>query len=206
MKIPFRYGVNTVLLKDRGRAFRDSEFILGVEPRRDGRVATPWFELDCDNEVLVPGSKTVPSYLCKGRRGTVVVWGALGTRSCVIFDLDNDGDLDIVTNEFNSEPMVLINNLSDQKRDFRYLKVQLQGTESNRNALGAKVEMTAGDHVYTKVNDGQSGYLSHSVYPLYFGLGDAEVVDELTVTWPNGTKQVLKGPISANQLLTIVEE
>jgi hypothetical protein len=47
MNYPFRYGVNTVLLNDRGRRFLDSEFILGIEPRRDGKTATPWFEFDC---------------------------------------------------------------------------------------------------------------------------------------------------------------
>ena len=200
MNFPFRYGVNSVLLNDRGNGFLDAEFILGVEPRRDGKFATPWFELDCDN--IPPGE----SPLCEGRTGKVEVWGALGTRSSAIFDLDNDGDLDIVTNDFNSVPMVLISDLSDRKPNLRYLKIQLEGTTSNRNGLGAKVQVTVGDNVYTKVNDGQSGYLSQSVKPLYFGLADAKSVDSITVTWPSGTIQVIDGPIRANQLLKVVEE
>ena len=204
MNFPFRYGVNSVLLNNRARGFLDAEFIVGVEPRRDGKYAAPWFELDCDN--VPPGPQTVTSVLCEGLTGKVDVWGALGTRSSVLFDLDNDGDLDIVTNDFNSPPMVLISDLSDRKPDLRYLKVQLVGTKSNRNGLGATVRVTAGDQVYTKVNDGQSGYLSQSVCPLYFGLGDAGEADSLTVTWPSGTVQVVDGPISANQLLRVVEE
>jgi hypothetical protein len=46
----------------------------------------------------------------------VAVWGARGTRAAVIFDLDGDGDLDIVTNEFNAAPMVLVSNLSEKMR------------------------------------------------------------------------------------------
>ncbi len=204
MNFPFRYGVNSLLLNDRGHGFLDAEFILGVEPRRDGKYATPWFVLDCDN--VPPGPPSVSSALCEGRTGKVEVWGALGTRSSVLFDLDNDGDLDIVTNDFNSPPMVLISDLSDRKPNFHYLKVHLEGTTSNRNGLGATVQVTAGDQVYTKVNDGQSGYLSQSVYPLYFGMGDAKAADSITITWPSGIVQVIDGPIQVNQLIKVVEE
>ena len=53
----------------------------------------------------------------------------------------------------------------------RYLAVRLTGTASNRSALGAIVKVTAGGTTYMKVMDGSTGYLSHGVYPLYFGLG-----------------------------------
>ena len=74
----------------------------------------------------------------------------------MIFDLDNDGDLDIVTNDFNSEPMVLVSNLADRKQ-IHFLKVHLTGTKSNRDGLGARVTVRAGSATYTKVHDGQSG-------------------------------------------------
>jgi hypothetical protein len=112
-----------------------------VEPRREGRTAAPWFELDCSSEAL-------ENPHCEGRSGRLIVWGALGSRSTVIFDLDDDGDLDIVTNDFNSEPMVLISNLTERK-EVRFLKVKLIGTESNRSGLGATVIVQAGSHTYT---------------------------------------------------------
>ena len=198
MNYPYRYGVNSVLLNNRGETFLDSEFILGVEPRRDGRTAKPWFELDCSGEDKGHSD-------CKGLTGRVVILGALGSRSSVIFDIDEDGDLDIVTNEFNAEPMVLISNLSE-KKDIRYLKVTLIGTASNRDGLGAKVTVRAGAQSYTKVYDGQSGYLSQSCYPLYFGLDTADKVDRIEVLWPSGRKQVVTGPVEVNRLIEVKEE
>ena len=72
-----------------------------------------------------------------------------------IFDVDGDGDLDIVTNEFNAAPMVLISNLTEKTR-VHYVAVKLTGTTSNRDGLGAVVKVTAGGSTYTKVLDGNS--------------------------------------------------
>ena len=199
MNYSFRYGVNTVLLNNGGEAFLDSEFILGVEPRRGGRTAKPWFELDCS------GADADHPH-CENREGVHVFWGALGSRSSAIFDLDDDGDLDIVTGEFNAEPMVLVSNLNERREHLRFLKVALTGTRSNRSGLGAVVRVSAGDRTYTKVHDGQSGYLSQSLYPLYFGLGEAEVVERIEVTWPSGGEQVVPGPLGINTLVEIEEE
>jgi cytochrome oxidase Cu insertion factor (SCO1/SenC/PrrC family) len=199
MNYPFRYGVNSLLLNNNGKEFLDSEFILGVEPRRDGRTNKHWFDLDCD------GADT-RHYLCQGLKGRYEVYGALGSRSSAIFDLDGDGDLDIVTNDFNSEPMILVSDLSEKVPGLRWLKVALAGTKSNRDGLGATVRVKAGGKEYVQVMDGMSGYLSQSSAPLYFGLGAAESVDGIEVSWPSGGKQSVAGPIGTNQALTVSEE
>ena len=207
MNFPLRYGVNSLLLNERGERWRDAEFILGVEPRAGG-LAVPWFELD-----LVGADKEAPVLEILENEGAdlatfpdrVVVWGAMGSRSSAIFDLDDDGDLDIVTNEMNHHPMVLLSNLSERKPDLSFLKVKLVGTKSNRSAFGAAVRIKAGELNLMKVKDGLSGYLSHSDFPLYFGLGDVRQIDRLEVTWPSGVKQVIDGPIRLNQMLTIDE-
>ena len=187
MNFPFRYGINSLLLNDRGKIFRDSEFVLGVEPRRGGRTHALLTEVDCDGE-------DQQSAVCKDRSGKVKLMSALGSRSSVIFDLDGDGDLDIVTNDFNSEPMVLISNLAQKRPGLRYLKVRLRGTASNRDGLGARVQVKAGGQTLTQWNDGKSGYLSQSSMPLYFGLGDAQKIDAVEVTWPSGKRQTVAGP------------
>ena len=198
MNYGFRYGVNSLLLNDRGERFHDSEFILEVEPRRGGRTAKSWFELQC--------SRADSSHnLCAGREGRHVFWGALGSRTSAIFDLDDDGDLDIVTGEFNDGPMVLLSNLSEKLKNLRFLKVVLSGSRTNRDGLGSLVRVHAGGRMLTNMYDGQSGYLSQSSYPLYFGLGDAAEADSVEVHWLSGTRQVVEGPIAANQLIRIVE-
>jgi len=58
---------------------------------------------------------------------------------------------------------------------------------------------------HTRVHDGQSGYLSHSVYPLYFGLDDAEAIERVEVLWPSGEKQVVSSGIAINAVLEIAE-
>jgi len=196
MNYPFRYMINSVKLNDRGVKFADAEFLLGIEPRQGG-VATPFFELDASGK-----DKAHPD--AAGATGRIAIWGARGTRSAAIFDLDGDGDLDIITNEFNAAPMVLVSNLSEKTR-LHYLAVKLTGTTSNRDGLGAIVKVTAGGSTYTKVLDGNSGYLSHSVYPLNFGLGAAEAVDRIEVLWPSGKKQTVPSP-KTNAVVEVREQ
>ena len=196
MSYHFRYGITSLLLNDAGRGFLDSEFILGIEPRPGEQTVTPWFDVDCSGPDLLHRD-------CKGHEGKFTVLGSLSSRSSVIFDLDNDGALDIVTNEFNGRPRVLISDLAQRKK-ISYLKVKLVGTKSNREGLGAKVTVTAGNLKITKVQDGKSGYLSQSDLPLYFGLGDAKQIDSIEVLWPSGTKQSVPHA-DPNGILEIVE-
>jgi hypothetical protein len=196
MNYPYRYMINSARLNDRGQRFVDAEFALGIEPRQGG-LATPWFLLDATG--ADKGHRDAA-----GATGRLGIWGARGTRAAAIFDLDNDGDLDIVTNEFGTVPMVLVSDLSE-RRKVQYVGVALTGTASNRNGLGAVVKVSAGGTTYTKMMDGGSGYLSHSVYPLYFGLGAADTVDRIDVAWPSGTKQTVSAAIAINTVVNITE-
>ena len=197
MNYPFRYGINTVLLNNAGLEFLDSEYLLGVEPREGGVTSKAWFYLEC-------GGRDEQHQHCEGQDGDIEVWASVGTRSSVIFDFDDDGDLDIITNEFNAQPMVLVNDFSERHL-IRYLKLKLVGSRSNRDGLGARVTVIAGNAQYTKIYDGQSGYLSQSVIPLYFGLGDATSVDRVDVVWPSGKRQSIEG-INSNQLYVVKEK
>jgi enediyne biosynthesis protein E4 len=197
MNYPERYMINSVKLNDGGRRFADAEFVLGIEPRSGG-VSTPFFDLDASG-------KDRNHKDAQGEAGRIAIWGARGTRASAIFDVDGDGDLDIVTNEFNAAPMVLISNLTGRTQ-VRYVAVKLTGSSSNRSGLGAVVKVTAGGATYTKVFDGNSGYLSHSLYPLYFGLGAAQAVDGIEVQWPSGKKQAVAGPVKMNSTIEVKEE
>jgi enediyne biosynthesis protein E4 len=198
MDYPHRYGINSLLINNRGETFLDSEFILGIEPRRGGRTHTPWFDVDCS----LPVSAAIPP--CKGRSGKITVMAPLGTRSSVMFDIDQDGDLDLVTNDFNSEPQVLVSNLA-QRRSVHWLGVALAGTASNRDALGARVRVSVGGRVLTQWHDGKSGYLSQSALPLYFGLGEATTIQSVEIVWPSGRTQVLISGLTPNTTLRVTE-
>jgi hypothetical protein len=197
MNYPWRYGVNSLLLNQRGEKFVDAEYLVGIEPRKDGHTAKPWFELDCSGDDKDHND-------CQGVEGCAVLLGALGSRSSVVFDLDADGDLDIVTNDFNSEPMVLISDLAE-RQSVRFIKIKLVGTTSNRSGIGARVSVKANSRTFTKVNDGKSGYLSQSDSWLYFGLDDATEIEGIEVLWPSGTRQVVDGKTPLNELLVIEE-
>ena len=123
----------------------------------------------------------------------------------MLFDVDGDGDLDMVTNEFNAAPMVLISNLTEKTR-VHYVAIKLTGTTSNRDGLGTIVKVTAGGSTFTKVYDGDSGYLSHSLYPLYFGLGAADRVDKIEVLWPSSKTQTIESGIKISSTVEIKEQ
>jgi enediyne biosynthesis protein E4 len=199
MNFPFRYGINSMLLNNRGEKFVDAEFLLGIEPRKT--PYTPWFAIDCTHQQAL---SDLNKAVCEGQTQKVTVTGPRASRSSVVFDLDNDDDLDIVTNDFNSEPQVLISDLA-QVRTIHWIKVVLVGTKSNRNGLGATVRLHADGQTYTRYNDGKFGYLSQSVLPLYFGLGDATKIDRIEVDWPSGLKQVVSKNLEENQTLKISE-
>ena len=122
----------------------------------------------------------------------------------MIFDLDGDGDLDIVTNDFNSEPQVLVSDLA-QRVAIQWIRVIPVGTVSNRNAVGAAVRVVTSRRTLTQWVGGKSGYLSQSVMPLHFGLGTDVSVERVEIDWPSGRRQVVPGPVRANSVLEVVE-
>ncbi len=201
MAYPYRYAVNSVLLNDEGEVFRHAEFVLGIEPRADGNFHLPYFVVDCGDEV----DRAWPRHgrICGPRRGRYVVEGTKGTRTAAIFDIEGDGDLDIVTGEWNSLPQVLVSDLSERRRT-TWLAIELRGTTSNRDGLGALVRVYAKGRVQTQLHDGRSGYLSQSSQPLWFGLGGAQP-EKVEVVWPNGKTQVVSEGLASGKLLEVEE-
>lgn len=126
---------------------------------------------------------------------------AIAARGAAFGDLDNDGDLDIIVNPINATPELLRN---DAQGLGNWLQVKLVGTRSNRSAIGARAVCVTG--TTRQVREVRSGgsYYSQSDLRLHFGLGEADVIDELEIRWPSGQTERIQ-ELQANQLHTIEE-
>ncbi len=122
-------------------------------------------------------------------------------RGLALGDYDNDGDVDAFILNIDQASMLVQNDGGNSRN---WLVLDLAGTRSNRDALGAKVEVKAGD--LTQYDEKKSGtsYLSQCDPRMHFGLGNAAGVDEVRIKWPNGVSQVLKG-VKPNQILKLTE-
>jgi enediyne biosynthesis protein E4 len=121
-------------------------------------------------------------------------------RGAAYADIDNDGDLDVVLTQVSGRPALLRN---DQKSGHHWLRVKVRGRQSNRDALGAWVTLTAGGVRQRRHVMPTRSYLSQVELPLTFGLGTVGQVDSVQVEWPGGSVQEMTGlPVDT---LVIVE-
>jgi hypothetical protein len=120
--------------------------------------------------------------------GSVMMSPTAG-RGAAFGDYDEDGDIDIIVNQLDGPPMLLRNNGGSQAG--HWLSVKLVGTKSNRNAVGAKIQLKAGGMTQVDEVHSLDSYLSHSDWRLHFGLGTATVVDEIVIRWPSGQTETL---------------
>ena len=132
----------------------------------------------------------------------VVGYPFTGARGSALLDFDRDGDLDIIVVNDNNVFVSMFRN--DSENQGHWLQINLVGTVSNRDAIGALVTLESGSDRLMRQVAGISSAHSQDQHNLHFGLGDATAVDELTVFWPSGLVTRLES-IAADQEITIVE-
>jgi hypothetical protein len=116
-------------------------------------------------------------------------------------DLDHDGDLDAVVLNANSRPTLLRN---ESTTGNHWTQIRLVGRSSNRDGVGARVRVVAGELVQVaEVHSGRS-YQSHYGTVLHFGLGSRNHIDRVEVRWVGGQVDV-HGNLAADRLLTLLE-
>src|SRR2546427_7529162 len=116
-------------------------------------------------------------------------------------DLDGDGALDLVVNNVNQEAFVYRNNARTLTRN-HYLQVRLEGAGANRFAVGAKVTLRSGDHLFFQELEPTRGFESSVDYVLTFGVGVLDTLESVTVEWPDRRVSTLHH-VAANQRLTV---
>ena len=123
------------------------------------------------------------------------------SRGAAIGDFDNDGDLDILVNNNGEAPQLLRN---DGGNANHWLQILLVGTKSNRDGVGARVKVAAGDLALLDQRKGGMSYQSAQDPRLHFGLGQRTNVDAIEIRWPSGTTTSL-GNMKADQIITVKE-
>jgi hypothetical protein len=137
----------------------------------------------------------------RGQAGRVFQYSYLG-RGLAVGDYDNDGGVDVAFTRLNDTPLLLHNNVGHVKH---WVGIELHGTTSNRDAIGAKLVLTDGSHTLTRWITGGGSYLSSHDHRVVFGLGDGPAGPlRLDIRWPNGEMRHVTN-LKADQYQTIVE-
>jgi len=116
-------------------------------------------------------------------------------------DFDRDGDVDILLTT-NSGPAYLYRN--DQLGGNRSIRFKLRGTQSNRDAIGARLRIEAGGLSQIRMVKSGSSYLSQSELPITFGLGKADKIERVVIQWPNGRSEEYEN-LSAGREYSCIE-
>ena len=122
-------------------------------------------------------------------------------RGLALADYDNDGDLDSVAININDRPSLYRNDAANANH---WITFRLEGVESNRDAIGARVRIESGGRTQTRIVRSGGSYLSHHDLRVHFGLGGEPRVEKVRIDWPNGNIQELSD-IAADRFVTIRE-
>jgi hypothetical protein len=126
-------------------------------------------------------------------------------RGAAFGDLKNDGNIDVVVSVLNGPPEIWMNRSGEQNGPRNHwIILKLVGVKSNRDGLGTKVKVTTALGTQYNQATTASSYNSSSDKRVHFGLGSASVIVSIELTWPSGTKQVLKN-VKTDQILTVTE-
>jgi enediyne biosynthesis protein E4 len=124
---------------------------------------------------------------------------ARSSRGAAFGDLRNNGQIDIVVNNIDDQPFVYE---SARPLTGNWVRLRLVGTKCNRDAIGARVRITAGGRTQIDEVRSASSFVSSSDVRLHFGLGDATAVDKVEIRWPDGSVEQ-HGQLAPNREYTV---
>jgi enediyne biosynthesis protein E4 len=133
-------------------------------------------------------------------RGKYFMQKFVGRGAC-FGDYDNDGDIDGFVVNLNDRGIFLRNNKGNENN---WLILDLSGTSSNRDGIGARIVVTSGGLKQTTQKRSTTGYLSQNDPRIHFGLAKNQMVERIEIKWPSGKLQVIEN-VKANQILVVRE-
>ena len=219
----FSADVNTLYRNDGKGMFADATAAAGLDGPVRPFVGWSTAFLDADNDgwqdLFVANGHLYPqleiqSTTLRYRQRNLLYWNHRGrfapaadagsgldvekvSRGAAFGDYDNDGDRDIAVVNLNDAPTLLRNDGGNRNN---WLGLELEGTSSNRDGIGARVLLSAGGRTRTREVRRCYGYQSAHDHRLLFGLGSREEVDRVEILWPSGRVQVLEKPESGRYL------
>jgi hypothetical protein len=171
-------------------------------------IKSIWDVVDLDKAVNMLPSQPLKNYAYKNKgnlefENSSSEWGLDNesfSNGSSYADLDNDGDLELIVNNINSEAFIYRNN-SEKHQDRNYLRIRLTDPE-HKPTFGTRVQVYSDQGIQTLESTNVRGIYSTSESTLHFGLSELTKVDSISILWPNGNKTVRKN-IEANQFLEI---
>lgn len=197
---------NVLYTNDGDNTFTENATSLGVNNTQWSKgVCFSDFDLDGDEDLFVANGFEIgmrsnePNFyfrnrFSEGNNDFEDISASLGLNEqsvsveAIDFDYDNDGDIDLLVTNSNGSIFLYENtmlNFDDITSVKNWFKLNLEGTTSNRNAIGAKVEIVTPNETIVRYHSGV-GFLGQSLQSLHFGLHDETSITSIEITWPSG--------------------
>ena len=193
LRIPKTCLVLVQLLTMTMMAGRISQFSMGIsttpltrEFLSPSASTVSW----CDVWFQNPSADTLPDYWQQSRLG----------RTLITLDWNRDGKMDLLANHLD-QPLSLLENESESGN---WVQFELVGTVSEREAIGARIEIEAGEERWTAWQIAGDGYMCTNESIIHLGLGNQKMIDKLTVHWPSSKAQVFTD-VAINQRSLLIE-